>query len=85
MKYHEELRRTLEEIENSTNDFSSVYQKKREVRKTCMIVIAGDRGLAGGYNSNVFKLAATLTESEAPVCILPIGKRALEFFKRRGK
>ena len=34
------------------------YVMQREVKRTCWIVIAGDRGLAGGYNSNVFKLAA---------------------------
>ena len=82
--YHEELRRALEEIESTTNDFSSVYQKRREVRKTCMIVIAGDRGLAGGYNSNVFKLASALLAPETPVCVLPIGKRTMEYFARRG-
>ena len=31
---------------------------------TRLIVIAGDRGLAGGYNANVFRLAATLPEAE---------------------
>ena len=39
-----------------------------------LIVIAGDRGLAGGYNANVFKLAAL----EKPDQIIPIGKRACE-------
>ena len=41
---------------------------------TRIIVIAGDRGLAGGYNANVFRLAATEPEAE----IVPIGKRACE-------
>ena len=83
--YYEDLRRTLEEIENSTADLSSVYQQMREVQKTCLIVIAGDRGLAGGYNSSVFKLATSLAEEGKPICVLPIGKRALEFFRRRGE
>ena len=43
---------------------------------TRLIVIAGDRGLAGGYNANVFRLAATLPEAE----VTPIGKRACERF-----
>ena len=46
-----------------------------------MIVIAGDRGLAGGYNSNVFKSVLPLLR-EGPVCVLPIGKRTVEFFAR---
>ncbi len=41
-----------------------------------VIVIAGDRGLAGGYNANVFRLAATLGQAE----FLPIGKRACDRF-----
>lgn len=49
-----------------------------------VIVIAGDRGLAGGYNSNVFRLAEQLAEDPDTV-YLPIGKRALDFYKHRGR
>ncbi|MDO5436185.1 MAG: ATP synthase F1 subunit gamma [Clostridia bacterium] len=45
---------------------------------TRLIVIAGDRGLAGGYNANVFKLASTQPDAE----IIPIGKRACERWGR---
>lgn len=45
---------------------------------TRVIVIAGDRGLAGGYNANVFRLAATLPDAE----FIPIGKRACDRFGR---
>ena len=41
-----------------------------------IIVIAGDRGLAGGYNANVFRLAATLNNCS----FIPIGKRACDRF-----
>ena len=41
---------------------------------TRLIVIAGDRGLAGGYNANIFRLAATEPDAE----VIPIGKRACE-------
>lgn len=41
---------------------------------TRLIVIAGDRGLAGGYNANVFRLADTVEGAE----VIPIGKRACE-------
>ena len=40
-------------------DSPSPYIEAREGR-TLYVVIAGDRGLAGGYNNNVFKLAAVL-------------------------
>ena len=32
------------------------YLTRREGKRVCCIVIAGDRGLAGGYNNNMFKL-----------------------------
>ncbi len=41
-----------------------------------LIVIAGDRGLAGGYNANVFRLVASLPQAE----YIPIGKRACDRF-----
>ncbi len=52
----------------------SPYMQKRDGGRTRLIVIAGDRGLAGGYNANVFRLMAEYPEAE----ILPIGKRAGE-------
>ena len=45
------------------------------------MVIAGDRGLAGGYNSNIIKAVQTDAEGLA-YCVLPIGKKALEYFVR---
>ena len=52
----------------------SPYMQVREAERTRIIIIAGDRGLAGGYNANVFRLAATLGDVE----FIPIGKRACE-------
>ena len=82
--YFTELRETLAEIESVTRDFSSPYQKKREVNKRCLIMIAGDRGLAGGYNSNIIKAVTECMQDGIPVCILPIGKRAVDFCVRKG-
>ena len=41
-----------------------------------IIVIAGDRGLAGGYNNNIFRTAAQFPDAE----FIPIGKRACDKF-----
>ena len=82
--YFTGLKKTLDDIEAATSDFSSPYQQRREVKKRCLIVIAGDRGLAGGYNSNIFKAAQELMQGTAPVCVVPIGKRTVDFFTRRG-
>ena len=52
----------------------SPYMQVREPKSTRIIIIAGDRGLAGGYNANVFRLAMTLGDAE----FIAIGKRACE-------
>ena len=54
----------------------SPFLRKKGNGRTCLVVIAGDRGLAGGYNANVFRLAAQFPEAD----ILPVGKRACERF-----
>ena len=82
--YFTEIRNTLASIEASTRDFSSPYQKQRDVLKRCLIMIAGDRGLAGGYNSNIIKAVTEIMKDGVPVCILPIGKRAVDFCNRKG-
>ena len=80
--YFEILYSTIADIVNSNSDFSSPYLVSRNVKKSMYIVIAGDRGLAGGYNSNILKLVqAEIADKDA--LILPIGKKAVDFFRSR--
>ena len=80
--YFEILFSTINDIVDSNRDFSSPYLVKRDVKKSVYVVIAGDRGLAGGYNSNILKLVmAEIAGKDAAV--LPIGKKAVDFFKAR--
>lgn len=80
--YFETLYATLNDIAALNTDFDSPYTRAREVRRVCWIVIAGDRGLAGGYNNNVLKTALAEMEGRDAV-VLPIGKKAVEYFRRR--
>lgn len=59
----------------------TVWGKENAEKPALYIVIAGDRGLAGGYNSNIFKLAESVSDGNS--VFLPIGRRAVEFYKRR--
>lgn len=54
----------------------SPFMKKREGERIRLIVIAGDRGLAGGYNANIFRALRQFENVE----IIPIGKRACDKF-----
>ena len=78
--YFEILYTTIQDILNANSEFSSPYLQKRPVKKSVYVVIAGDRGLAGGYNSNVLKLAEAEFAGK-DVTVLPIGKKAVDYFR----
>lgn len=81
--YFTTLYQTLEDIALTNTDFSSPFVRQGTVGKACYVVIAGDRGLAGGYNNNLFK-AVWEDMADQSVCVLPIGKKAVEHCARRG-
>ncbi len=80
--YFEILYSTIHEIVDNNSDFTSEYLVKRSAKKSLYVVIAGDRGLAGGYNSNILKLVYAEMEGKDAV-VLPIGKKAVDFFRSR--
>lgn len=83
--YFTTLQKTLTDIAANNTEFTSPYVQKRPVNKVCYVIIAGDRGLAGGYNNNMFKaVAAHMQENGSkPMCVLPIGKKAVDYCERR--
>ena len=81
--YFEILSNTISDIVATNRDFTSPYLRKREGNRVLFVVIAGDRGLAGGYNSNVIKLAVSRMEGKEAT-VLPIGKKAVDYFRSKG-
>ena len=74
---------TLTDIANSNTDYRSPFTKVVDNDKWLYVVIAGDRGLAGGYNSNLFKFMEAETKGRENYTVLPIGKKSVEYFKHR--
>lgn len=56
----------------------SPWLAQRAEGKYLLVVIAGDRGLAGGYNANVFRLMREYPEAQ----VIPIGKRACDRYRK---
>ena len=78
-------------VSNSDGDVSIALATERNVEKVMIIVVASDRGLCGGYNSNLIKLAKQVMLEKYPtqqakgnVVILPIGKKGFEHFTKTG-
>lgn len=77
LEYRESLGSIIDLLLSSSDTKKSKYLSKAQ-GKQLLIVIAGDRGLAGGYNANIFKLAKEQENAE----IYPIGKKACEKFAK---
>ena len=73
------LRHAIDQIASCGDDFDSPYLKQTPGERTVYVVIAGDRGLAGGYNNNLFKLVLEQI-GEQNATILPVGKKTTEYF-----
>ena len=79
--YHKALSEAISRIRSYEATAETAFAEERKAPKTCFIVVAGDRGLAGGFNNNIFRLTASLAaRCEGPCCYLPIGKKAIERF-----
>ena len=62
----------------------TLYSRAREDSLPVLyIIVAGDRGLAGGYNNNIFRSAALILRDQD--MILPIGKRAVEYYTHKNR
>lgn len=81
--YFTTLYETLSDIAENNREFSSPYVQARPVGRLCYVLIAGDRGLAGGYNANLFKAMEEHRAGRESV-MLPIGKKAVEYCQRNG-
>lgn len=89
--YSEKLTGILQNVSAGLDDTGdNQYGTERELNNVLLVVISSDRGLCGSFNSNVFKNALALikkkysnVQSNGGLYILPVGKRSLEYFKKR--
>lgn len=78
-------------VSNSDGDVNMELAAERPVENVMIIVVTSDRGLCGGYNSNLIKLAKqtiadkyAVQAAKGKVQILPIGKKGFESFTKGG-
>lgn len=79
--FHSEIYSAMGDMITRNIETSSPYLTPRKIKKSCFVVIAGDRGLAGGYNSNLFRFAQEQIDDKE-ICVLPIGKKTAEYYRR---
>ena len=80
------LYETMSEVASEAVGFHSAYTELRESGAALLIVMAGDRGLAGGFNINVFRLAdrriQELETEGREVILMTVGKKASEHYAK---
>ena len=81
--YFNTLYDTMRKISRSTKGLKSQFTVDRDTGKKGYIVVAGDRGLAGGYNSNVLKTAVSHMDNQK-YPVIAVGKKSMDFFNKRG-
>lgn len=90
--YAQKLQEMLSNIVSSSDGSVNMsLAAERPVDKVLIIVVTSDRGLCGGYNSNLIKMGKLLIKekyaaqnAKGNVLVLPIGKKGYEHFKKNG-
>ncbi|WP_425446168.1 ATP synthase F1 subunit gamma [Dethiothermospora halolimnae] len=83
--YFNTVVRSIQEILAETTGIKHPFLEKRDVKNTGYIVITGDRGLAGGYNSNVIKLTENhIDKNKDNSALITVGSKGRDYFKNRG-
>jgi F-type H+-transporting ATPase subunit gamma len=74
-------------ISGMGSELEVVYAQQRTIKSVLLIVMTSDKGLCGAFNSNAIKAAVYLLENkfkDVDVTVLPLGKKAFEFFSKKG-
>ena len=89
--YAQKLSEILQNVSSANPaDAGNVFAEQREVNNVLIIAITSDKGLCGAFNTNIMRRVRTLLDGEyksqaekGNVEIMPIGKKALDFYRRR--
>ena len=84
--YAEKLQTILSNVSATLNGNESKYGVQREVKNVLLVAIVSNRGLAGAFNTQVFRsirrLAAEHEAQGHTVHVLPLGKKAMDNYRR---
>lgn len=83
--YSEKLRDVMLSISESGELPAHPLLEKRVGDNYCLLLITGERGLCGSYNTNVIRKAADfLASTPGNPTIFAVGKKGMQFFSKRG-
>lgn len=84
LTYLTEVRQTIKDVLTHVEGRKQGYLRRPKGNRAAHIIIAADKGLAGGYNSGVLQLAEEHMKAFEESNIFCIGQMAREYLERRG-
>ena len=82
--YSDLMYETVSNILAKSGNINHKFLKPGKSNKKAIIVITSNRGLAGGYNSNITKLIINSTIPKDDIYIYAIGSKGREVLERKG-
>lgn len=83
--YYNTVYDNIREVLSQVKNVKHPYLRVRDVNKSLYIVIAADRGLAGGFNANINRLVEKeIRDKKDKSSLIVVGSRARDYFKNRG-
>lgn len=82
--YFNKMYDTVQSILSRSGNIDHPYLRSNGSGKKAVIVVTSNRGLAGGYNSNVVKLVESGNIAKEDAKIYGIGKKGIESLARKG-
>lgn len=87
--YAQEIHRVIERLASATNLDHPMLRERENGKRAAILVVSSDRGMAGGYNYNVFKktaeLRGMLEEKGYEVVLYVAGNKGVGYYKFRGQ
>lgn len=86
--YAQKAAQIIRHIAHANSEYQHPFMQARELRRVGVILISSDRGLCGGLNSNLFRLALARLRDwehqgvEVDLCV--VGQKAAAFFAQIG-
>ncbi len=81
--YFTETQKVIASVVNNSKGIKHPFLMKRDGKKAAIITLTSDRGLCGGYNSNISKATYSFVQEREEVSLITVGTKSRDYFKRR--
>lgn len=83
--YFREMEKLTANLSGAAEDLKDQLFAPRQIKKKTIVVMTGDKGLCGAYNTNLLKTAQRWMRENAAfeTSVVPVAKVGNEFFKKR--